>query len=105
MGAQIQRLRGAIIALAWDPSYRLTVMRRRLQEIGRLSMVASGGTQAYNGMLISIARRPSHGINLNANSPGPIASVIMRPGVTMDTAQASIRPIRSHRPPPRWRQL
>src|SRR5207302_1647050 len=48
MGAQIQRLRGAIIALAWDPSYRLTVMRRRLQEIGRLSMVASGGTQAAN---------------------------------------------------------
>src|SRR5262249_24277239 len=32
-----------------------------------ISTVASGGTQSYNGMLISISRLPSRGINLNAN--------------------------------------
>ena len=36
-------------------------------ELGRISTVASGGTQGYNGMLLSISRRPSHGVNMNAN--------------------------------------
>ncbi|PYS52535.1 MAG: hypothetical protein DMG13_15945, partial [Acidobacteria bacterium] len=36
-------------------------------EIGRLAVVDNGGTQNYNGMLVSIQRRPSRGINLNAN--------------------------------------
>jgi hypothetical protein len=36
-------------------------------ELGRVATIVSGGTQSYNGMLISIQRRPSHGINLNGN--------------------------------------
>jgi hypothetical protein len=36
-------------------------------EIGRLSTVVNGGTQNYNGMLLSVQHRPSRGINLNAN--------------------------------------
>ena len=36
-------------------------------EIGRLATIVNGGTQSYNGMLVSIQRRPSRGITLNAN--------------------------------------
>jgi hypothetical protein len=36
-------------------------------EIGRLSTVVNGGTQNYNGLLISVQHRPRRGINLNGN--------------------------------------
>jgi hypothetical protein len=36
-------------------------------EIGRLAVVDNGGTQNYHGMIVSVQRRPSRGINLNAN--------------------------------------
>jgi len=36
-------------------------------EIGRLAVMTNGGTQNYNGMLVSVQHRPSKGINLNAN--------------------------------------
>jgi hypothetical protein len=36
-------------------------------EIGRLAIVANGGTQNYNGMLVSVQHRPSQGINVNGN--------------------------------------
>ena len=36
-------------------------------EIGRLATVVNGGTQNYNGMLVSVQYRPSRGINLNGN--------------------------------------
>jgi Carboxypeptidase regulatory-like domain len=36
-------------------------------EIGRMAVVANGGTQSYNGMLISVQHRPNRGINLNGN--------------------------------------
>jgi hypothetical protein len=37
------------------------------QEIGRMGRIVNGGTQNYHGMLLSIQRRPSRGINLNGN--------------------------------------
>jgi hypothetical protein len=36
-------------------------------EIGRLSSLAFGGTQNYNGMIVSVQRRPTHGVSVNAN--------------------------------------
>jgi hypothetical protein len=36
-------------------------------EIGRLAFVDNGGTQNYHGMIASIQRRPSKGVNVNAN--------------------------------------
>ena len=36
-------------------------------ELGRVGTTVSGGTQSYNGMLISLQRRPSRGININTN--------------------------------------
>jgi hypothetical protein len=36
-------------------------------EIGRLAVMVNGGTQSYNGMLVSLQHRPSKGINLNGN--------------------------------------
>jgi hypothetical protein len=36
-------------------------------EIGRMSKVVNGGTQNYNGMLISLQHRAGKGINLNGN--------------------------------------
>ena len=36
-------------------------------EIGRMTVVDNGGTQNYHGMLLSVARRPTQGLNFNAN--------------------------------------
>ena len=36
-------------------------------EIGRLAFVDNGGTQNYHGMIVSVQRRPSKGVNVNAN--------------------------------------
>jgi hypothetical protein len=36
-------------------------------ELGRAAVIQNGGTQQYHGMLVSVQRRPSHGINLNGN--------------------------------------
>jgi hypothetical protein len=36
-------------------------------ELGRISTVTNGGTQGYNGLLLSVQHRPSKGINLNGN--------------------------------------
>jgi hypothetical protein len=52
-----------------------TQVRRRLSfenpafanEIGRMGQIVNGGTQNYHGLLISVQRRPSRGINLNGN--------------------------------------
>src|SRR4029079_4207285 len=52
-----------------------TQLRRRLafvnprygDELGQVAYVDSGGTQHYHGMLLSIQRRPSQGINVGAN--------------------------------------
>ncbi len=37
------------------------------QEIGRFSTLAFGGTQSYNGMIVSLQRRARHGLSLNVN--------------------------------------
>jgi hypothetical protein len=37
------------------------------QEIGRMSQITYGGTQNYHGLLLSVQRRPSRGLNVNAN--------------------------------------
>ena len=37
------------------------------QQFGRLAQVIDGGTQNYHGMLVSIQRRPMHGINISGN--------------------------------------
>jgi hypothetical protein len=37
------------------------------ETIGRMGTIINGGTQNYHGMLLSLQRRPSNGINLNAN--------------------------------------
>ena len=37
------------------------------QEIGRLAIVTNGGTQSYNGLLVSIQQRATRGVSLNAN--------------------------------------
>ena len=36
-------------------------------EIGRIGHLVFGGTQNYHGMLVSVQRRPSHGVNVNGN--------------------------------------
>jgi hypothetical protein len=36
-------------------------------EIGRLAFVDNGGTQNYHGMIVSLQRRPTKGVNINAN--------------------------------------
>jgi hypothetical protein len=36
-------------------------------EIGRLSTIVNGGTQNYHGMLLSVQRRPTKGINISGN--------------------------------------
>ena len=36
-------------------------------EIGRAAEIQNGGTQQYHGMVLSVQRRPSHGINLSGN--------------------------------------
>ncbi len=42
-----------------NPQYRT--------EIGRLSTIVNGGTQNYHGVIFSVQRRPSKGINVSAN--------------------------------------
>ncbi len=37
------------------------------ETVGRMGTIVNGGTQNYHGMLVSVQRRPSHGINVNAN--------------------------------------
>jgi len=49
-------------------------------EIGRLSTIVNGGTQNYHGMLLSVQRRPSKGINISGNYTLPIASVTIWDG-------------------------
>jgi hypothetical protein len=52
-----------------------TQSRRRLslenpafaQEIGRMATISNGGTQNYHGLLVSLQRRPSRGVNVNGN--------------------------------------
>jgi len=36
-------------------------------EIGRLAIITSSGTQSYNGMLLSVQRRATNGVTVNAN--------------------------------------
>jgi len=36
-------------------------------EIGRLSTIVNGGTQNYHGLLLSVQRRPTRGINISGN--------------------------------------
>src|SRR5439155_26478982 len=36
-------------------------------EIGTLGIITNGGTQSYNGMVVSVQRRPSRGVTFNAN--------------------------------------
>jgi hypothetical protein len=37
------------------------------EEIGRLAILTNEGTQSYHGMLLSVQRRPTDGVNVNAN--------------------------------------
>ena len=47
---------------------RLSLLRPQFKnEIGRMGDIVNGGTQSYNGALISVQKRASNGITVNAN--------------------------------------
>jgi hypothetical protein len=61
---------GAACSTVANSQQRRTLSFERPQfvnEIGTMGIIANGGTQNYHGMLLSVQRRPSRGINLNAN--------------------------------------
>src|SRR5207253_5063744 len=47
---------------------RLSLLRPQFKdEIGRLGNLDNGGTQNYHGALLSVQKRPAHGVTVNAN--------------------------------------
>ncbi len=47
---------------------RLSLLRPQFKdEIGRLGDIDNGGTQNYHGALLSVQKRPAHGVTVNAN--------------------------------------